>query len=365
MATNPIPSKRSARRRLQSQAVLQRETQPYQNTPSDVFLADSMPQAAAGIYARMGKGAQSGKNYTTASPTALAYGNFVVTSDKRGQGAAAYPGHGQGGPNLQDLGPVNESPYGNVSGQQVRRVHEKPETLSSRYSYTDAFQHGRSIARDRHIIENQGRVTSSANNQRTGANPNPEADGPPRPAWKMFNRSLSFMSGQDSTRNLDNGQYHAATMAGTRKFPLGEQGTQWSKVWGGTPGLAWFRPYGTRGGFSNQAPVPTVRADPGGPVRFGTLLQIGDPGDGPQKVYGGLPWGLHTPTVPPIQVTKGPITNRFRQVKPVWNVRPQNSHTAGQSWSQSMVSLSGAQAVKLGATPPIRQPGMNARWLGV
>ena len=94
------------------------------------------------------------------------------------------------------------------------------------------------------------------------------------------------------------------------------------------------------------------------------LLQVGAPGDGPQKVYGGLPWGLHSPTLNTRQGMQSLIRSRIGQVKPVWNVRPQNSKTAGQSWSQSMVSLSGQQAVKLKATAPIRQPGMNSRWLG-
>jgi hypothetical protein len=183
-------------------------------------------------------------------------------------------------------------------------------------------------------------------------------------AYRMFNRTLSHMYGTNSTRFLDNGQFHAATMAGTRKFPLGTQGQEWANVYGGTQGLANYRPYGERGSRFAGAPQPTVRADPGGPYRFGTLIEQGDPKDGPQKVYGGLPWGLHSPTVPPVQVTKGVLAKRFGQVKPVWNIRPQNSKRAGQSWSQSMVSLSGHQAVQLQSTPPIRQPGMNSRWLG-
>ncbi len=359
MATPTAP-----RRRLKQQ-VQQVQAQPYQPSVTDLFLVSSMPLASAGIYGRMGRGAGPLPRPSVAAPvTALAYGNSVVTSDARGSAKAAYPFRGMSSIALENTSPMNESPYGSVSGLQSRRVGTRPEALSSGHSYTPEFQHGRGIARDRHIIPNQGHVTSSNREQMTGGIPNPEKDGPPRPAWKMFNRSLSRMYGADSTRNLDNGQFHAATMAGNRKFPLGEQGTEWSKVYGGTPRLAEHRPYAHRGGFDSSAPLPTVKADPGGPYRFSTLLQQGVPGDGPQKIYGGLPWGLHTPTVPPRQVTKGVLDSRFRQVKPVWNIRPNNSKTAGQSWSQSMVSLSGHQAVKLTATPPIRQPGLNARWLG-
>ena len=355
---------RSPRRRIAQQQEAAVNSKAYQPTPSDIFLASSMPMACAGIYGRMGKGGIPARGSAGAAPSALAYGNSVVTSDQRGSALASYPGRGQNGPAISELGPSVESPYGSVSGQQIRAVRTPPTMLNRGVYGGEEYQHGDLIARDRHIIANSGRTTSSNREQATGGNPNPEKDGPARPAWKMFNRTLSFQQGTDSTRFLDNGQYHAATMAGARKFPLGEQGTEWSKVWGGTPGLANYRPYGSRSGYGPGAPLPTVRADPGGPYRFNTLLQQGAAGDGPQKIYGGLPWGLHSPTVPPVQVTKGVLGNRFSQVKPVWNIRPQNSKTAGQSWSQSMVSLTGQQAVKLTATPPIRQPGMNARYLG-
>ena len=353
------------RRRMQQQ-VQDIESRPYQPTPSDTFMASSMPLASASIYGRMGKGPAPGMHAVAAPATAPAYGNSVVTTDERGGYATTPKGGGGMGTGKWgwDNGPENNSPYGSVSGQQVRRVDTPPEGISGRYTRTDAFQHGRLIARDRHIIENQGRTVFSANDHRTGGTPNPEKDGPPRPAWRMFNRTLSHQIGVDSTTNLDNGQYHAATMAGGRKFPLGTQGDEWSKVYGGTPYLTNYRAYGERGCKYVGAPTPTVRADPGGPYRFNTLLQEGDPGDGPQKVYGGLPWGLHSPTVPPVQQTKAVLQGRFKQVKPVWNVRPNNSKRAGQSWSQSMVSLTGQQAVKLTSTAPIRQPGMNSRWLG-
>ena len=355
---------RAARRRNQS-AVQSIESRPYQPTPSDVFLASSMPLASASIYGRMGKGPAPGMHAVAAPTTAAAYGNSVVTTDERGGYATTPTGGGGMGTGKWgfDNGPENQSPYGSVSGQQVRHIDTPPEGVSGRYSRTAAFQHGGLIARDRHIIENQGRTTSSDKEKKTGGSPNPQKDGPPRPAWKMFNRTLSHQIGVDSTTNLDNGQYHAATMAGGRKFPLATQGQEWSIRYGGTPFLAQYRPYGSRKGYQG-GPQPRVKADPGGPYRFNTLLQEGEPGDGPQKVYGGLPWGLHSVTVPPVQQTKPMIQARFKQVKPVWNVRPNNSKRAGQSWSQSMVSLTGQQAVKLSTTEPIRQPGLNSRWLG-
>ena len=350
----------TARRRF-TQKVNQVQAQPTVITPSAQFLGAAMPLVPGNIYGRMGKGPVSGRRQVNAPVAGLAAGNSVVTTDPRG----GLPGSRKTGstnfPTLRDESPANLSPW------PYAQVFT-PGSLDSAgaHARTDAFQHGHLIAHDRHIIQNQGRVTSSAVYQRTGGSPNPEADGPPQRTWKMFNRTISHMYGADDTAFLDNGQYHASvTVPGrNRKFPLATQGQEWSIRYGGTPGLASFRPYGTRGGFSAGAPQPTVRADPGGPFKFGTVLQVGAPNDGPQKVYGGLPWGLHSPTLNTRQGMQSLIRSRIGQVKPVWNVRPQNSKTAGQSWSQSMVSLSGQQAVKLKSTAPIRQPGMNSRWLG-
>lgn len=347
----------SSRRRFE-QKVNQVQAQPEIVTPSAQFMANATALVPGNMLGRMGRNAQPSVKGVNAPATAPAAGNWKVTSDARGA-PAAYPKGGGGNASLYDLSPGNASPFPHA---QVFT----PGSLDSAggHARTDAFQHGRLIAHDRHIIANQGRTTSSNRQQATGGSPNPEASGPPRPAWKMFNRTLSKMYGSDHTAFLDNGQYHAFVMAGTRKFPLGKQGDEWTLRYGGTPGLANFRAYGTRGGFSDAAPLPTIRADSGGPYRYGTLLQVGDAGDGPQKVYGGLPWGLHSPTLPQRQGMQALIRSRLGQVKPVWNVRPMNSKSAGQSWSQSMVSLTGQQAVKLASTPPIRQPGLNARWLG-
>lgn len=365
MATTPTtrPTRdqtATAPRRRLLQKVNQIEARPTQPTPSAVYLEAAMPLVPGDMYGRMGKGATATRRFIGAPATSPAAGNSVITSDARGNRADG-PGKGMGGHTLYDMGPDNASPWPHA---QVFT----PGSLNSagKHARTDAFQWGRLIAHDRHIIANQGRTTSSNRNLATGANPNPEKDGPPRPTWKMFNRTLSHMHGASDTRFLDNGQFHSAVIVPgrNRKFPLGKQGDEWTLRYGGTPYLADHRPYGKRGGYDSGAPLPTVRADPGGPYRFGTLLQVGAPGDGPQKVYGGLPWGLHSPTLPARQASQSLIRSRLGQVKPVWNVRPLNSKRAGQSWSQSMVSLSGQQAVKLASTPPIRQPGLNSRWLG-
>ena len=349
----------AARRRFE-QKVNQIQAQPEIITPSAQFMANATAMVPGNVMGRMGRSVAPASKQVNAPQTAPAAGNWKVTSDARGA-PAAYPKGGGGNASLYDLSPGNASPF------PYAQVFT-PASLdgAGAHARTDAFQHGRLIAHDRHIIANQGRVTSSNRQQATGGSPNPEASGPPRPAWKMFNRTLSHQIGVDSTANLDNGQYHASVVVPgrDRKFPLATQGQEWSIRYGGTPYLTQHRPYGHRGGFDDGAPVPTVRAMAGGPYRVRELLQVGAPGDGPQKVYGGLPWGLHSPTLPQRQGMQSLIRSRLGQVKPVWNVRPNNSKTAGQSWSQSMVSLSGQQAVKLKSTPPSRQPGLNSRWLG-
>ena len=349
----------SARRRFE-QKVNQVQAQPAIITPSAQFMANATAMVPGNVMGRMGRSVSPASKQVNAPQTAQAAGNWKVTSDARGA-PAAYPKGGGGNSSLYDLSPGNASPF------PYAQVFT-PASLdgAGAHARTDAFQHGRLIAHDRHIIANQGRVTSSNRQQATGGSPNPEANGPPRPTWKMFNRTLSHQIGVDSTAFLDNGQYHASVIVPgrNRKFPLATQGQEWSIRYGGTPYLTEHRPYGHRGGFDDGAPLPTMRAEAGGPYRVRELLQVGAPGDGPQKVYGGLPWGLHSPTLPQRQGMQSLIRSRLGQVKPVWNVRPQNSKTAGQSWSQSMVSLSGQQAVKLKSTPPIRQPGLNSRWLG-
>lgn len=382
------------RRRLQ-QKVNAIQAQPEVTTPSAVYISAATRMVPGNAMGRMGRGPLRGGSadpalFSNPPRIAPAAGNSFVTVDARGntQTSGIRATSNMGGPGKwgTDLGPGNASPFGSIPGHQIRSVRTRRDLDGAgRFAYTDNFQHGALIAHDRHIIANQGRTTSSRDYQRTGANPNPEKDGPPRPAWKMFNRTISHQIGISDTRQLNNAGYHASVIAQTgpekqqtfsrwsmvvnnasqgQKFPLGKQGDEWTLRYGGTPGLANYRPYGTRGGYNSSAPMPTVRADPGGPYRFNTLIQVGAPEDGPQKVYGGVAWGLHSPTLPPRQGSQSLIRSRLGQVKPVWNVRPLNSKHAGQSWSQSMVSLSGQQAVKIASTPPIRQPGLNSRWLG-
>jgi hypothetical protein len=231
---------------------------------------------------------------------------------------------------------------------------------SSRYAYAGpAFRHGQKIASDRHVIERTGTTTSSSREQtpRSGI-PNPEADGPARPAGDMVNRTISWQIGTDATRNLDNDLVHARTTAGERAFPLSSQGTGPQPVYGGTPGLV--RPYGARG-IGLVGPAPRVVSLPGGPGAPGVLLTPGAPGDGPQRVSGGAPHGLHSITTPATKQTLGRYRS-VRQQTPGRMTRPANSKIAGQSMSQLMTPLARTRASRA-ATGAGRQPGVQGRFV--
>lgn len=269
--------------------------------------------------------------------TGRAAGNSAVTSDARGE-PAARPGAGNGEPT---------SPIGGIE------IITPPSQLGN-VTYARPFQHGRLIVRDRHVIMRRGKtMTSPAEQEPFGGTPNPEADGPPKPAYEMVNRTESFQVGTDGTANLDNTAPHAATSAGRRRFPLSNQGsTPFEPVYGGTPGL--YRPYGARGFV--EGPTPTVYAEPGGPYKGKVLLQQGSPEDGPQLVYGGDPHGLHSPTVEATKLTRG----RYKAVPqqtPGRQQRPANSKIAGQSYSQTVVPQSGIGGGPLPRMAPGRKPG--------
>ncbi len=276
-------------------------------------------------------------------PTARAAGNSTVTSDRRGS-PAARPGAGNG----IDRSPLPAGPTPIVRPSAVAAVVATPVTAHNRLTF-----------RDRHVVARAGRTTSSATPSRTGGTPNPEAAGPPRPAGEMVNRTLSWQIGTDATANLDNDAPHASTTAGRRRYPLGNQGsTPWQPVYGGTPRL--FRPYGARGWV--EGPAPRVVALPGGPYRPGTVLEAGAAGDGPQRVSGGAPHGLHSPTVAPVRATTGRY-RAVRQQRPPRQNRPLNNRIAGQSYSQTAIHQDGRGGGRLPSLAPVRVAGVTNRFV--
>jgi len=271
-------------------------------------------------------------------------GNSAVTSDPRGE-PAAQPGKGAG------TGIADLSPY------PQRLILTSPSQLLRR-ARTAAFQHGKAIVADRRVLGNRGMVMLSGHKDTKPGFADPDSDGPARVAYKQINRTLSWQIGTDSTASLDNTAPKPMTTDGSRPFSLGTRGDPWTTVWGGTPGLAAYRPYGTRGGPGPGAPEPRVKALPGGPYRPGTLLQQGSPKDGPQKFFSGPAWGLHTATVTPAALVQGSQRFRFTtQIAKPKQGRPQNSNDAGQSWSQAAANLAGSQAVRIPRTAASSVPG--------
>lgn len=188
--------------------------------------------------------------------------------------------------------------------------------------------------KDRHAYWDTGNQKTGTSFDPAGSPPNTynnPVQQPPMPDLRTVNRTVSYQKGSDATRNQDDL---------TRQYTwLGEQGSPWSPVYGGVPGL--YQPYGTRGG------VPYAIVSP---------VDQGQPGDGPHLVSGGPPHGLHSQTP-----WKGgeQLIRRYGstpQMRPVRFDRPSNSPQAGQSYSQT-VRPQGASPVRPSGPGPRRAAG--------
>lgn len=132
---------------------------------------------------------------------------------------------------------------------------------------------------------------------RTSSMPDPPSDGPIRPSQRAVNRTWNYQVGT--------GAAYADDLSRPYTW-VGEQGAGWTTIYGGTPGF--------------------YRKGPGG-------QPVGDPAQGPGRVWGGPPHGLHTITPPPGAQTQA--TYRARpQMVPARVDRLSNSRIGGQSYSQ-------------------------------
>lgn len=311
--------------------------------------------------------------------TARAAGNSVVTSDLRGGARpAAYPGSDNGAEAQSSTITARATGLITPTTPDVRGPDQ------SRTAYGGGWSDGKLTVRERFVQAMRGTSRQGGQQSSSGV-PNPQYDGPPQPQYLQENRTESWQTGTDKTTQEDNPGPFARTVTvqadpagapqnkapagvlhylGGRLFPLGNQGDPWSPVWGGTPHLT--RDYGTRGVTGVSGPPPKVFALPGdgSAARIGTLLVQGDPADGPQKIRGGMPHGLHSPSVHGTQLTMARLGVIPLQ-KPPRDDRPNNSKIAGQSMSQ-MYPAEGSGAS--GRTPrmknPGRAPGIGNRFLG-
>lgn len=171
--------------------------------------------------------------------------------------------------------------------------------------------------RDRHVYWDTGRQLTGTTFSPATSGPNTynnQLEEPPRADLRAVNRTVSHQIGSDATAQQDDL---------SRPYTWrGEQGSGWSPIYGGVPGL--YQPYGSRGGV----PFPII-----------------DPTEGQggrELVWAGPPHGLHSLTFPDV----GDTWARYQQtpqMRPGRVDRPANSPQAGQSFSQT-VQMQGGPA---------------------
>lgn len=230
-------------------------------------------------------------------------------------------------------------------------------------AYGGGWADGRLTLRDRHIVVRRGRTAHSTAPANDVALPNPQADGPPLAEYQMVNTTESWQLGTDLTTQEDNpGPHNTVEVNGQpwRRFPLGQQDGNQTHVMG--PPIGEWREYGQRGprGFHGPEPSVYATAGDGSGKRVGTLLQQGEPGSeaSGRLVYGGVPHGLHSPTVPSQQFTMARQANIVQMVAPRVD-RPANSKAAGQSYSQTIVPEADAGG-RVSRMPRLPSPGRGA-----
>lgn len=198
------------------------------------------------------------------------------------------------------------------------------ESVNTRYGYPN----DRLIHSDRHAYFSTGTENSG---RRSGlADPLGPGQAPPRPSLRLINRTINHQVGTSKTANDDNLNrgYHKTDNGA---LFVGQQDGTMTAVYGGTPGL--YQPYGSYGGYTTGE-VKGIQSP----------AVVGSPQDGPQKVYGGPPHGLHTATLPDYSQTLGRYMAIPQMVRPTTS-RPFNSKIAGQSFSQTVVPLGQAGTV--------------------
>jgi hypothetical protein len=173
------------------------------------------------------------------------------------------------------------------------------------------------ITYDRHAMMKTGTELSG----RDSGNTDPPIQGPARPSLWLVQRTISYQQGTDNDAAQDD--LARPYTRNAQGMYVGEQGTGWTPISGGVPGL--WQPYGSYAGITN-GPVQGIQS----PVMEGA------PGDGRQSVWSGPPHGLHSPTMPDYTATLG-YYMAVPQMRLPRVDRPSNSTIAGQSYSQTVV----------------------------
>lgn len=220
-----------------------------------------------------------------------------------------------------------------------------PRDYTTRSRIGPAFHNGATIVYDRHIMSKTGTERQQAHPDSTNGQGNsPLADGPVRPANMMVNRAMAPRYGNTGTRHLDNqGPFAVTADSAGRTKPLGTQdGSPWTLKYGGTPGLTHI--VGVRGRAGVNSPAAP-----------------GEPGDGPQKIRGGAPHGLHSHAQPSSMLRSKRMAATPQQRRTRRSL-PANSARSGQSWSQNAQHLGGGPQPVPKTTR--RLPGVAGRRTG-
>lgn len=277
------------------------------------------------------------------------YGNPGVASQQAGspkQGWAYTSDGGSGGNIGPDQGRNANNPgepggYGPGSGQaatpmnpgnayggdppsghvNVVGVMQPNRNQGWRGGLSPSTPNDRGLVSDRHIMHKVGNPnTLSPSVPGTPPNPDDPMQGPIQPVFATVNRSLNPQQGSDNTANEDDLSRPYSRNA--QGMYVGEQGNGWAPVYGGVPGL--YQPYGSYAGY-------TARDTKG----IQSPIEQGSPGDGPHKIFGGPPHGLHSVTAPDYSNTLGRYMS-IPQMHAVRVDRPDNSKIAGQDYSQTV-----------------------------
>ena len=219
------------------------------------------------------------------------------------------------------------------------------------------YSNDKLITYDRHGVFKVGYENSGRNSGQT----DPPMDGPSRPSLWLVQRTINYQQGTDTTAQADD-----LTRDYTRNAQgmyIGEQGTGWAPVYGGTPGL--YQEYGSYQGIAPDTPG----YDPVAGTTQGIVAPVaqGAAGDGRQTVWSGPPHGLHSPTLPDYAQTLG----RYMAIPQMHSPRidrPSNSPIAGQSYSQTVQPQgqtgTAAQNTQFGTGVNFNQRSKGNGWRG-
>jgi hypothetical protein len=303
------------------------------------------------------------------TPIQRASGNPNVATAQTVQSKAPYGGSGWNDRFMKG-NPPGQLPYGDnqnptsieteipqFGGPQRVLTQSQETAVRAPGNAPVGYSNDKLVAYDRHGMFKSGYENSGRNSGQT----DPPLDGPARPSLWLVQRTINYQSGSDKSAATDD-LTRDYTRNSTGMY-VGEQGTGWSHIYGGTPGL--YQEYGSYQGIAPATPGydPITGATQG----INSPVPQGAPGDGPHDVWSGPPHGLHSPTLPAYAQTIG----RYMAIPQMANPRidrPSNSPIAGQSYSQTVIpqgqtGTNVAQPVKWG-TANYNQRAKGNGWRG-